>query len=253
MKKTMKIAVLLCFVAICFLSLTLPCVAIEPNWTANFTVEQSSAADGMVIVRVSVSDISSESGIICAIYNLHYDNKALELVSWKNGLPASWDFSGEVYAGEDWSGVLESEGEKYFMYTVMNVKADNGVKNDDILYTEIQFKVLDKTAAETKLEFTKISFIDTNDLEKGTSLDLADKTITVMINNEATSKYYKCDINGDGKINAIDYALLKRYVLGTVMLSDDELVRADINNDEKINAIDYAMVKRYILKGPSER
>jgi hypothetical protein len=61
------------------------------------------------------------------------------------------------------------------------------------------------------------------------------------------------DINGDGKINAIDYALLKRYVLGTVMLCDDELVRADINNDEKINAIDYAMVKRYILKGPSER
>lgn len=171
-------------VTVCILALGLSCVAVaETNWTAKFKAEQTSSAAGIVTVKVSVSDITSETGIICAIYNLHYDNDCLELVSWENGLPSAWDFSGESTLGaEDWSGILEDDGKKYFLYTLMNVEADSGVTEDGILYTELQFKVLDPAATETEVKFTEISFVDAGDLEKGTSFDIGEKAITLELN-----------------------------------------------------------------------
>jgi hypothetical protein len=156
----------------------------ETNWTAKFKAEQTSAADGMITVKASISGITSETGVICAIYNLHYDNDCLELVSWKNGLPSGWDFSGESTLGaEDWSVVMEDDGKNYFLYTLMNVEADGGVKDDGVLYTELQFKVLDENATEAELKFTGISLIDANDLENGTSLDIDEKILTVELNS----------------------------------------------------------------------
>ena len=177
---------IVCLLAtICILALCLSCMAVaETNWTAKFKAEQTSAADGMITVKASISGITSETGVICAIYNLHYDNDCLELVSWKNGLPSGWDFSGESTLGaEDWSVVMEDDGKNYFLYTLMNVEADGGVKDDGVLYTELQFKVLDENATEAELKFTGISLIDANDLENGTSLDIDEKILTVELNS----------------------------------------------------------------------
>ncbi len=182
-------------VTVCVLSLCLSCVAFaDTDWNAKFKVEQTSAedGDGIIKVRVSISDISSKSGIICAIYNLHYDNDCLELVSWENGLPSSWDFSGDsTLCAEDWSGILEDDGEKYFLYTLMNVEADDGVKDDNVLYTEFRFKVLDDSAASTEIKFTEISYVDADDLVNGTSLDLEDKTAKLELNTSGG------DVSGD--------------------------------------------------------
>ena len=56
------------------------------------------------------------------------------------------------------------------------------------------------------------------------------------------------DVNGDGVINARDYARLKRYCLKTLDLTDEELERSDVNDDGKVNARDYAQIKRHCLK-----
>lgn len=55
------------------------------------------------------------------------------------------------------------------------------------------------------------------------------------------------DINGDGKITAVDYMLLKRHILRTYALTADQLNRADINTDGKISAPDYMLLKRHVL------
>lgn len=55
------------------------------------------------------------------------------------------------------------------------------------------------------------------------------------------------DINSDGKINGTDYIKLKRHVLRSVLMNDDELTRSDINGDGKINGVDYVMLKRHVL------
>lgn len=55
------------------------------------------------------------------------------------------------------------------------------------------------------------------------------------------------DINEDGKIDAVDYMLLKRYVLGTYGIADEKKVVADVNKDGQINAVDYMLLKRHVL------
>ncbi|ADL52517.1 glycoside hydrolase family 9 protein [Clostridium cellulovorans] len=53
------------------------------------------------------------------------------------------------------------------------------------------------------------------------------------------------DVNGDTKINAIDLAMLKKYILDNSTVI--KTANADMNNDGKINAIDLALLKKKLL------
>lgn len=55
------------------------------------------------------------------------------------------------------------------------------------------------------------------------------------------------DVNGDGKVTPIDYAMVKRFVLGKYRLSEIGLVAADVNGDGRVNPIDYIILKRVVL------
>ena len=55
------------------------------------------------------------------------------------------------------------------------------------------------------------------------------------------------DVDGDGKANAKDYMMVKRNVLGTLDLTENQLKAADVTGDGKITAKDYMMLKRAIL------
>lgn len=55
------------------------------------------------------------------------------------------------------------------------------------------------------------------------------------------------DLNGDDTISAMDYLLLKRAVLGSYDLTDDQSVAADVNWDGEVNSLDYMLVKRHVL------
>jgi len=55
------------------------------------------------------------------------------------------------------------------------------------------------------------------------------------------------DVNGDNNVGSKDYMMLKRYVLGTFSLKDNQLANADINGDGKVNSKDYMMLKRIVL------
>ncbi|HOP99322.1 MAG TPA: dockerin type I domain-containing protein [Acetivibrio clariflavus] len=59
----------------------------------------------------------------------------------------------------------------------------------------------------------------------------------------------KGDINGDGEVNSIDYALLKRYLVGmdSTLPTPNGYAAADINGDGDINSIDYANLKLILL------
>lgn len=55
------------------------------------------------------------------------------------------------------------------------------------------------------------------------------------------------DLSGNGKIDVTDYMMLKRAVLGTLNLSEQQREVADINGDGKVNSVDYIFVKRAVL------
>ena len=53
------------------------------------------------------------------------------------------------------------------------------------------------------------------------------------------------DVNGDGKVNMRDYALLQRHILYNTPIVFDA---ADLNNDGKVNMRDYALLQKMLLK-----
>ncbi len=55
------------------------------------------------------------------------------------------------------------------------------------------------------------------------------------------------DIDGNGVLEATDYWMVKRHILGTYELSETALLAANICNDDEININDYMMLKRHIL------
>lgn len=54
------------------------------------------------------------------------------------------------------------------------------------------------------------------------------------------------DIDDDGTVNALDFALLKKYIL-TGDATGINLKAADVNRDEQVNSIDLALMKSYLL------
>ncbi|EPR09958.1 GDSL-type esterase/lipase family protein [Ruminiclostridium papyrosolvens] len=57
------------------------------------------------------------------------------------------------------------------------------------------------------------------------------------------------DLNGDSAIDALDYSLMKQFLLGTVtdLPVQDDLYAADLDGDAKITALDLSLSKQYLL------
>ena len=56
------------------------------------------------------------------------------------------------------------------------------------------------------------------------------------------------DVNGDGKVNITDVALINAHAKKTKLLTGDELARADINGDGRVNITDVALVNAHVKK-----
>ena len=77
--------------------------------------------------------------------------------------------------------------------------------------------------------------------------------LPVMADNEGPmdefeEPYAQGDVNGDGKVTAIDYAMVKRYVLRQIALDEAQQTAADVNGNGGVNAVDYMIIKRVVLK-----
>ena len=55
------------------------------------------------------------------------------------------------------------------------------------------------------------------------------------------------DLNGDGKITALDIVKLQRLIVGLDALNSDVLAIADINGDGKVTALDIVKIQRHIV------
>ncbi len=72
-----------------------------------------------------------------------------------------------------------------------------------------------------------------------------DETVTYLYSAEPAASLG--DLTGDGEINSLDYLLLKRHVLGSFVLSEEQRALADVSHDGEINSHDYLLLKRHAL------
>lgn len=57
------------------------------------------------------------------------------------------------------------------------------------------------------------------------------------------------DLNGDGAIDGLDYALMKMYLLGSIdkFPVDNDIKSGDLNNDNVVDALDFSLLRQYLL------
>ena len=55
------------------------------------------------------------------------------------------------------------------------------------------------------------------------------------------------DVSGNGKIDTLDYLLVKRHVIGTLVLTDEQQKVADVSGNGKVDTLDYLMIKRHVI------
>jgi pectinesterase len=78
----------------------------------------------------------------------------------------------------------------------------------------------------------------------GASSSTVNYTVIIQANTPSSVTYG--DVNGDDAIDALDFALLKKYIL-TGEADGMNLLAADVNVDATVNAIDLAIFKMYLL------
>lgn len=78
-------------------------------------------------------------------------------------------------------------------------------------------------------------------------------SVKININNLKEYEYAISvlgDVNGDGKISALDYVKIKNHIMKTNLINSDVyLISADVNDDGKISALDYVRIKNRIMNG----
>nr|5NRM_B Chain B, DocCel5: Type I dockerin repeat domain from A. cellulolyticus family 5 endoglucanase WP_010249057 S51I, L52N mutant [Acetivibrio cellulolyticus] len=57
------------------------------------------------------------------------------------------------------------------------------------------------------------------------------------------------DVDGNGSINSIDFALMRNYLLGNLkdFPAEDDIKAGDLNGDKSININDFAIMRMYLL------
>ena len=57
----------------------------------------------------------------------------------------------------------------------------------------------------------------------------------------------KGDVDGNGKINSMDYIMIKKHILKMSFLTSEQLVRADIDGQNGVTSYDYILVRKKIM------
>jgi glucuronoarabinoxylan endo-1,4-beta-xylanase len=127
------------------------------------------------------------------------------------------------------------------------VAMNNSSTNQSITYT------LNGFSPESITPYTTSS---TQNLAEGSKIsvsgssftsNLAANSITTFVGGINSGKYG--DVNGDNVVDAIDFALIKQYLIGQINTfpGKDGMKLADVNIDNSVDAIDFALVKQYLL------
>jgi hypothetical protein len=94
-----------------------------------------------------------------------------------------------------------------------------------------------------------VEYFDKDMKTKTSGIIASGDNIKITYNGEAFS--YKViiygDVNGDGKIVATDYVLIKNHIMDVKKLTDFEQLCADTNKDGKVLATDYVAIKNHIM------
>ncbi len=121
---------------------------------------------------------------------------------------------------------------------------------DDSYIRGISEKTSVETLAEMVNTMSGVLLLDASGTEKTTGYFATGDVVEKLLQGNDSESWYILidgDLNGNGSVEAKDYMMLKRHVLGSYKLEGAALAAADVDLNGKVEAKDYMMVKRHVL------
>lgn len=123
----------------------------------------------------------------------------------------------------------------------------NGMTRDVTKYVTWSDKPLKASDTDFQITFPYAMYqnrenSETLEMEYGVHCDKPMTTLTLTIGDQTEVKYG--DVNGNGKVDSTDAAIVYRYANGKYQLSADQLLAADVNGDGVVNTTDAALIYR---------
>ena len=195
------------------------------------------------------------------------DSVKLKLVSDNSGAEYGFrvtkievDKTGEREFEDMETGITVSAGNAFSDDAVLKVDVvDNGANKDKAVYN-IYFENSDGEKIQPEGEVTvsiplpagwnestyKVfrreadgTYTDMNaEYKDGCLIFVTDHFSEYVVSADEPSKSLIGDVNGDGKVNAVDAKLVLQYVSGSRTLTAEQMIAADVNGDGQVNAID---------------
>ena len=166
------------------------------------------------------------------------------------------DSNGLVTAVKEGSAKIIATYEEYKKTASIEISVNKLEENEKIEiegYTE-QNSVISKFARETNLtDFAKNIKVSENlKVKVNTDKFIGSGTTVEIFRGDKCIQTFTCklygDVNGDGKISAMDYMLIKNKIMEVKEITGAiEKDVSDVNSDSKISALDYMLIKNDIL------
>ena len=204
-------------------------------------------------VAIDLSLGKDEPGISSYVVTVRWDPNVLELVTAPNSYEGTGCYFTDAFS-DGWKMIPDgaytlvntadvSKGK----ITVTSGSAENRSVSDGTLFV-LRFRPK-KGGVNTEITVTPGS----SNVAPSAALSSASGRITNVAAEAKLTLALRAsfakrgDVDHSGTIDALDYMLLKRHVIGTFKLTDEQQLLGDIDRDGKLDALDYMLLKRHVL------
>lgn len=234
------------------------------NWLSNrinWLTEHynSEAFINGVFVKEDGKELSANSNLVELSSILAFGCSGYEILP-NTGITVSFEDGGTDWAQACATGFMLEEGEEYVLS--FDYKCNNELPVSFAVqknYSPWSPYYSEKVNMTNELQHFEGTFTATeNDSNCALAFGLGDsiKGTVVTLDNmslvkkSSASTFVYGDIDGNGTVDSIDFALLRKYLLGMIDSFEYEYgtKAADVNADDKIDAVDFALMRKYILK-----
>lgn len=175
--------------------------------------------------------LGKNPGINTLVFDLGYNPEALELVGVTNG---------NIFTEANNASMFEYNAENNPLKLYFDENGVGNIKANGTVATA-EFNILDEDKDfGLTLEVEYDHTIACGEGYVPVNVEFADSTVKEM-------SVIPGDLNGDGKVNAVDSNIMKQIILDIITPTPEQFAAADLNGDGKVNSVDANLLKQLVL------
>lgn len=190
--------------------------------------------------------------LLTEINPITYDRKNIEWSSSNEEVATVKD--GIVTAKKEGEATITAKMKQYNIQDEIKIHIHGNNEKIEIDSYQEEQGIITKIAEKISQSEFKKHF----KLPQGMTIQVEQETIgsgtkvQIVDNKGQVIQEYICllygDVNGDSKITAVDYTLIKNHIMEVKKVTSQiQNLGADVNQDNKITAVDYTLIKNHIM------